>query len=56
MGVFGLRRFIDASSCTRFLPETVQDAEKPLAARDLDKTHGTAGNSALSSSPAATPH
>ncbi|EKF39762.1 hypothetical protein MOQ_000008 [Trypanosoma cruzi marinkellei] len=56
MGVFGLRRFIDASSCTRFLPEAAQDAEEPLTARDVDKTHGAAGNSALSSSPAATPH
>ncbi|RNF01985.1 hypothetical protein TraAM80_06647 [Trypanosoma rangeli] len=61
MGVLGLRKFIDASSCTRFLPETAQDAEAPSSAHSGEATHtavaAAAGDHpALSSSPTVTPH
>ncbi|ESL08055.1 hypothetical protein TRSC58_04250, partial [Trypanosoma rangeli SC58] len=62
MGVLGLRKFIDASSCTRFLPETAQDAEAPSCAHSGETTHAAAAAAttgdrpALFSSPTVTPH
>ncbi|RNF19285.1 uncharacterized protein Tco025E_04220 [Trypanosoma conorhini] len=54
MGVLGLRKFIEASSCTKFLPEIAPEAAAPASARSGEATQA-ACHPALSSSPAAAP-